>query len=130
MTKWNRRAALAVPAVSAVLSACSPRDTRPPASEAAQPPARTDSLVLVLPDGGGVWFTPGRPDTAADGTVCEEHLLEIRHSTSRTPVPLLYTRGRPEIVNDTLIRAAIYRHCQPGDVYLVNLRTGFPVRER
>jgi hypothetical protein len=33
-------------------------------------------------------------------------------------------------VNDTTMRARLSDHCAPGDAYLVNLRTGRPVRER
>ena len=43
---------------------------------------------------------------------------------------LLYTGSAPEIVNDTTMRARLSDRCVPGDAYLVNLRTGRPVRER
>ena len=45
-------------------------------------------------------------------------------------MPLLYTGTAPEIVNDTTMRARLSDACVPGDTYLVNLRTGRPVRER
>ncbi len=43
---------------------------------------------------------------------------------------MLYTGSPPEIVNDTTLRARLSDKCVPGDTYLVNLRTGQPVRER
>jgi hypothetical protein len=45
-------------------------------------------------------------------------------------VPLLYTGTSPEILNDTTLRARLSNGCRPGDAYLVDLRTGRPVRER
>ena len=48
----------------------------------------------------------------------------------RIPVPLLYTGTAPHLVNDSTMRARLSDHCRPGDAYLVDLRTGRPVRER
>ena len=56
--------------------------------------------------------------------------MEIRRGASKIPIPLLYTGSAPEIVNDTTLRARLSNKCEPGDAYLVNLRTGQPVRER
>ena len=56
--------------------------------------------------------------------------MEIRRGGTRIPIPLLYTGSAPEIVNDSTLRARLSDKCVPGDAYLVNLRTGQPVRER
>ena len=40
------------------------------------------------------------------------------------------TGTAPEIVNDTTMRARLSDRCAPGDAYLVDLRTGRPMRER
>ncbi len=44
-------------------------------------------------------------------------------------MPLLYTGAPPVLVNDSTLRAVLWTHCQPGDAYLVNLRSGQPVRD-
>jgi hypothetical protein len=56
--------------------------------------------------------------------------MEIRRGGTRVQVPLLYTATAPELVNDSTIRARLSNRCVPGDAYLVDLRTGHPVRER
>jgi hypothetical protein len=122
--------------LSILLAACG-RGDRPPAqgsataqdstTEQAKPP---DSLVLTAPKGVEVWFTLVRASKAADGTSCIDRTLEIRREGSRIPVPLLYTATAPELVNDSTLRARLSDRCQPGDPYLVDLRTGRPVRER
>lgn len=105
---------------------------REPAPGAAKDstPLLADSLVLVAGDSAQVWLTAGRPDTASTGEVCVERALEIRRPGAVTPVPLLYTMGAPEVVNDTIIRAALYRHCVPAAWYRVSTRTGRPEREQ
>jgi hypothetical protein len=90
----------------------------------------TDSLVATAPGGVEIWFTLSREATAADGSRCIDRTMEIRRGTTRIPVPLLYTGSAPELVNDSTIRARLSNQCVPGDSYLVNLRTGRPVRER
>jgi hypothetical protein len=92
--------------------------------------APTDSLVATAPGGTEVWFTLAREGKAADGTTCTDRALEIRRGETRIQVPLLYTGTAPEVVNDTTIRARLSDRCAPGDAYLVDLRTGRPVRER
>ena len=99
----------------------------PPGERASPPPA--DSLVLVAPGGAEVWFTLARPDSG-EGRHCVDRASEIRRAGARIPVPLLYTGGTPQIVNDTTLRARLSRGCRPGDSYLVDLRTGRPVREQ
>jgi hypothetical protein len=110
---------------------CSDRasDAAPPAAERASPPRPADSLVATAPGGVEVWYTLARPDSA-DGRHCVDRAIEIRRGGTRVPVPLLYTGESPEILNDTTLRARLSNGCLPGDAYLVDLRTGRPVRER
>ncbi len=115
----------------AVLAACgkAEKDTRKdPVSTAVKPPA--DSLVLTNGTGAEVWFTLMRAAKGGDGVPCVERGLEVRRGASRVKVPLLYTRNVPVLVNDSTIRAILWTHCTPGDPYLVNLRSGLPVRDR
>ena len=112
--------------------ACGERPAPPPAeagTTAAGSPVPADSLVATTPDGTELWFTLTRPDTGG-GWSCADRALEIRRGTKRTPVPLLYTGVAPEVVNDSTVRARLSTHCRPGPAYLVNLRTGQPVREQ
>jgi hypothetical protein len=125
-----RGAVIAVVAVGSV--GCGGREERPPAesAEATRPAAPAESLVATAPGGVEIWFTLAREAKAADGTTCTDRTLEIRHGDRRVPVPLLYTGTAPEIVNDSTMRARLSDRCAPGDAYLVDLRTGRPVRER
>jgi hypothetical protein len=109
--------------------ACGRRVDAPPRQESAAA-VRRDSLVATAPRGVEVWFTLARSATAADGTHCVDRALEIRRGGGRIPVPLLYTGTAPRLVNDSTIRARLSDRCRPGDSYLVDLRTGRPVRER
>lgn len=106
-----------------------PSDSAAVAGEHASPPVPADSLVATAPGGAEVWFTLARTDSA-DGRNCVDRAIEIRHGGTRVPVPLLYTGETPEILNDTTLRARLSNNCRPGDAYLVDLRTGRPVRER
>ena len=119
-----------------MLAACGPDQARnapaPPAvaagagsAAAAVPP---DSLALRTPGGVEVWFTLAREDRNGAGSVCVERGLEIREGTRRTPVPLLYTRDVPRVVNDSTVSARLWTACAAGPEYRVNLRTGQPVR--
>jgi hypothetical protein len=96
----------------------------------ARAPAPADSLVATAPGGVEVWFTLAREGVAADGTRCIDRAIEIRRDGSRVQVPLLYTGTAPELVNDSTMRARLSNRCVPGDAYLVDLRSGRPVRER
>jgi hypothetical protein len=89
-----------------------------------------DSLVLSNSAGIEVWFTLARGATSAGGGKCVERGLEIRHHGKRVKVPLLYTGTPPVLLNDSTMRAMLWTHCEPGDAYLVDLRSGQPVRER
>ena len=118
-------------ATVAVTAGCGGREERPPAesAETAQPAAPADSLVATAP-GVEIWFTLAREGKGADGSTCTDRALEIRRGDRRVPVPLLYTGSAPKIVNDTTMRARLSDGCAPGDAYLVDLRSGRPVRER
>lgn len=103
---------------------------KPVAADSVTGLAPADSLVLTNVAGIEVWFTLARPATGADGRRCVERGLEIRQSGKRVKVPLLYTGAPPVLLNDSTMRAMLWTHCRPGDAYLVNLRSGQPVRER
>jgi hypothetical protein len=128
----NLRSAMACGMLAPTI-ACNTRDaeTREQAdAEVAQAPVPADSLVATAPGGVEVWFTLSREGKAADGTTCTDRTMEIRRGGARVQVPLLYTGTAPELVNDSTIRARLSNQCVPGDAYLVDLRTGRPVRER
>lgn len=109
--------------------ACGERgDKGTPAADSV-PAMPADSLVATAPGGTEIWLTLARPDSGEAGR-CTDRAIEIRRGTTRIPVPLLYTGTAPRVVNDTTLRASLSTRCRPGDVYLVNLRTGHPVRER
>ena len=117
----------------ACAAGCTEREETPRAESTTVGTARAapaDSLVATAPDGVEIWFTLAREGKGADGATCIDRTLEIRRGDSRIPVPLLYTGSAPEIVNDTTMRARLSDHCSPGDSYLVDLRSGRPVRER
>jgi hypothetical protein len=103
---------------------------KPVASDSVIRAAPADSLVLTHTAGVEIWFTLSRAATGSDGRQCVERGLEIRQSGKRVKVPLLYTGSPPVLLNDSTMRAMLWTHCRAGDAYLVNLRTGHPVRER
>jgi hypothetical protein len=128
----NLRSAI-VCGVLAPTIACNTRGAETPeqgGAEAVRAPVPADSLVATAPGGVEVWFTLSREGKAADGTTCTDRTMEIRRGGTRVQVPLLYTGTAPELVNDSTIRARLSNRCVPGDAYLVDLRTGHPVRER
>ena len=127
MTRRHR----VVGVVGMLAAGCGERQAaRPAESASAGPVVPADSLVATAPGGVEIWFTLAREAKGADGKTCTDRTLEIRRGGTRVPVPLLYTGTPPEIVNDTTIRARLSDHCVPGDAYLVDLRSGRPVRER
>ena len=89
-----------------------------------------DSLVATAHGGVEVWFTLARRAKSHDGVPCIDRAIEIRRGDTRVQVPLLYTGSPPELVNDSTLRARLSNQCRPGDAYLVDLRSGRPVRER
>jgi hypothetical protein len=116
--------------LAALLACGTPTRQKPAAADSATNVAPADSLVLTNPAGAEVWFTLARAATGADGRRCVERGLEIRRGGKRVQVPLLYTGAPPVLLNDSTMRATLWTHCLPGDPYLVNLRSGHPVRER
>jgi hypothetical protein len=93
-------------------------------------PAAGDSLLLRTPRGIELWATLNREGEDSSGSTCIERALAIREGARRTTVPLLYTRDAPILVNDSTVRVRLWTHCRAGDAYLVNLRSGQPVRAR
>jgi hypothetical protein len=118
-------------AVAVVLAgACRSQERAPASRESGSTSESTDSLVLSSLDGVEVWFMSGRMARGADGRQCMERGLEIRRGGTRVTVPLLYTAVAPVLVDDTTMRAQLWTHCRPIDSYLVDLRSGQPIRER
>lgn len=119
------------PSVAVLLSAScggTPREAAdgpapPEFAAAARPP---DSLALRTPAGIEIWFTGGRAARDSTGGECLERLLEIRDSSSRRGVPLLYTLEAPVMLDDSSVAARIFNGCRPGARYRVSLRTGRP----
>lgn len=110
--------------------ACRSEERAAAARESGSTSESMDSLVLSSADGVEVWFTSGRVARGADGRQCMERGLEIRRGGTRVTVPLLYTAVPPVLVDDTTMRAQLWTHCSPMDSYLVDLRSGQPIRER
>jgi hypothetical protein len=113
----------------ALIAACRGQQRSQPASKAGSGADPTDSLVATG-HGLEVWFTMQRAGRARDGTSCVERAIEIRRGATRVPVPLLYTGSAPVILDQSTMRAELWNHCEPIDTYLVNLRTGQPIRAR
>jgi hypothetical protein len=113
-----------------VLLACGEAKPAPPKAAAAADSAPPDSLVATAPGGVQIWFTLARRGTSREGTPCVDRAIEIRRGDTRVKVPLLYTGTAPELLNDSTLRARLSNQCRPGDAYLVDLRSGRPVRER
>lgn len=124
----------AAPLFTALVLACGDRDVARAGSGGdsanSAPPAPPESLVATAPGGVQIWFTLARVGQGDDGSRCIDRTLEIRRGGARVPVPLLYTASAPELVNDSTIRARLSFRCKPGDAYLVDLRSGRPIRER
>ena len=111
------------------LSAC--RASQPPRSNGETGDASKPSDSLVISTGGGVevWYTLARVAEGPDGRTCLERGLEIRRGETRVQVPLLYTGTPPVLLDDSTMRAVLWNHCRPVDVYRVDLRSGRPLRE-
>jgi hypothetical protein len=115
--------------LAAVLaSGCRP-EARPAPENSRATLQPADSLAVAR-GGVEVWFTLARTAQGSDGEPCLERGLEIRQAGRRIPVPLLYTAETPTLLNDTTMRGILWTQCKPLDSYLVDLRTGRPVRER
>lgn len=115
---------------AALLIACGPPpppDEVPAGADSAEAVrAPDDSLAFRTAGGIEIWFVSGRTARDAAGGECLERSLEIRDSTGRRGVPLLYTLEPPAALDDTSIQARIYNRCEPGERYRVSLRTGRP----
>jgi hypothetical protein len=116
-----------------LFAGCEP-GTRAPATDrpsspdhVADPPA--DTLVLTTGAGVEIWYGLARSSRGPDGAPCVERGLEIRRGQRRIQVPLLYTGETPTLLNDSTMRAVLWTNCRPGDVYLVDLTNGRPVRQ-
>ena len=117
--------------ITLILAACGARGEPAPGAlpEVDQgPPQLTDTLVLTLPDGATVWLAEGRRARDSAGTPCVERSVEIRRDSVRLKVPLLFTGSMPTALDDTTIRAELYRDCRPSAVYQVGVREGRPHR--
>jgi hypothetical protein len=124
------RACFWLAATIALAGGCRSENRAATTRESGSTSASRDSLVLSGDDGVEVWFTSGRAARSAEGKDCWERGLEIRRGETRVMVPLLYTGAAPVLVNDTTMRAQLWTHCKPTDSYLVDLRSGQPIRER
>jgi hypothetical protein len=124
----RQRSCSALILLVAVVGACR-GEARSRPQEAAAPPSVRDSLVATSKDGVEVWFTLTRVGLAPDGTACVERGLEIRRGDTRIRVPLLYTGAAPVLLDQSTMRAELWNHCRPVGTYLVDLRSGRPVRE-
>ena len=111
----------------ALVAACGAEEQ--PRSQDTATSSVPDSLVATGKDGLQVWFTLTRVGLAPDGTSCVERGLEIRRGDTRIPVPLLYTGAAPVLLDQSTMRAELWNHCRPVGTYLVDLRSGRPVRE-
>jgi hypothetical protein len=112
------------------LAACSGSANERPRSQGDPPHvAPADSLVAIAPNGAEIWLTLAREAKGSDGAPCTERGIEIRRGSTRLKVPLLYTGSAPVLLNDSTMRALLWNRCAPGDAYLVDLRSGHPVRE-
>ena len=113
------------------LAGCSP-SPRPgdSGSTPAATPVAADSLILTTGAGYRVYFSATREARDSAGRSCIERAMTVESDGVRVAVPLLYTGEAPRLINDSTIEAAIWLHCRPGNVYRVNLRTGYPTRVR
>jgi hypothetical protein len=99
-------------------------------SSASAASAPKDSLALRTFGGTELWFTLAREEQDSAGASCIERGLEIRNGAGKLPVPLLYTRDVPRLVNESTVSTRIWNRCAPGDEYRINLKTGQPFRAR
>src|SRR3954469_17849211 len=113
----------------ALLAGCRANPESHPTGDTASKTASSDSLVATGENGLQVWFTLERASRGANGTSCVERAIEIRRGDTRVAVPLLYTGAVPVLLDPSTMRAELWNHCRPVATYLVNLRTGQPVRE-
>lgn len=123
---WPAAAAFAL-----ILGGCGargePANGAPP--EIAEVPLQlNDSLVLLMPRGATVWLGQGRRAKDSTGATCVERSVQIWRDSVRLVVPLLFTGSLPTMLDDSTIRAELYRDCHPSAVYKVGMRDGLPHR--
>lgn len=123
MRYWVIGAALLLVACGEKPRAAASIDSTP-----AAPPKPAAEQVLVTKGGVEVWFTDSRTAHDSAGAACTERVMQVRREGKEIAVPLLYTGAKPTLVDDSTIEAAIWLNCKPGNVYQVNLRTGYPTR--
>lgn len=111
----------------AALIACAEQPAPPPVPAAVEP-VYPDSLVLRTPEGHEIWLTDVRRAADSAGAECLERSVEIRTDSSRTRVPLLYTREAPTQIDPRHVRAELSRDCRTVAVYRVELATARPIR--
>jgi hypothetical protein len=113
----------------ALLVSCSPREPGHEEQTGVQAsPLPPSAMVLRMPDSAEIWFTGAMLDSASNGETCFERTVEIRRGGIGTPVPLLYTSGVPQVMDDTTMKADLMRDCARVDTYLVNTKTAQPRR--
>jgi hypothetical protein len=103
---------------------------RPSKGQSVSTSQPAESLILATRTGVEIWYTLSRPSAGADGKPCVERGIEVRRNGERIAVPLLYTGDAPTLLNDSTMRAILWTNCRPVAAYLVDLRTGRPVREQ
>jgi hypothetical protein len=126
----RRRSCSALTLLLALLGGCRANERPHAEGDTATRSVRPDSLVATSEGGLEIWFTLTRIGQAPDGTSCLERGLEIRRGSTRVQVPLLYTGAAPVLLDESTMRAELWNHCRPVETYLVDLRSGRPVRER
>ncbi len=114
----------------ALVCGCTRADHEPPAEarQSSSSPSH-DSLALAGRHGVEIWYSISRLGTGPDRSQCVERGLQIRRGGERIQVPLLYTGDPPTLINDSTMRATLWTNCRPVATYLVDLRTGRPVRD-
>ena len=113
----------------AILAGCKKAERDLHQKSADEPVEPPESLASALRPGQEIWFTLSRNAQSPDGKPCVERGLEIRTTGKRIPIPLLYTREVPVLLNDSTLRAKLYTNCGAIASYRVDLRSGRPVRE-
>jgi hypothetical protein len=126
---WN--AARVAGAALVLLAGCGARGEPSPGAtpELDQGPLQlTDTMVLALPAGATIWLAEGRRAVDSAGALCVERSVEIRRDSIKLKVPLLFTGSIPTRLDDTTIRAELFRDCRVSAVYKVGVRDGLPHR--
>jgi hypothetical protein len=125
----NPRRVLLLAAALGMAGCSEHRSGAPAPDSSATSPAQPAARLALKAGSTEVWFTLAQNDSGPDGA-CVERTLEIRRDSARIPVPLLYTGEPPVQVNDSTVRASLWRNCRPYAPYLIDLRTGQPRLEK